>query len=210
MTTPKLPPSRLQPLASGLVFVSLLFLTLPVLIGIQVQPPPMPEGDGPTVIEPPSDPKIEPPPEPEPETIEPPELEPEVEPPPIRMFPDILTGAVDPNAWTTSVDGLIPDEGMIDEIVAWDELTKIPEPIQRPVPQYPPHLKRKRVSGLVEVEFVVTKEGFFQSIRILRTTHSDFADAVSKVLRRWTFHPGEKGGQPVKTRVRMDFPFNTR
>lgn len=72
---------------------------------------------------------------------------------------------------------------------------------------YPPNLRREGVSGMVVVRFIVTESGSVTEIQIVRSTHPEFATAVTRALEssRWT--PGRKDGRIVNSRMEQPFPF---
>lgn len=139
----------------------------------------------------------------------------DIEPPkPEFEFPDLIEIAT----------SLMPDMGSFfasrPTSVGWEgdavgdiihdigDLTRQPRPIAAVSPQYPPELRRARVSGSVSVKFVVTADGLTQQITIESTTHEEFAESVRRALRNWRFEPGQKDGKPVASWARMNFPFN--
>ena len=65
--------------------------------------------------------------------------------------------------------------------------------------RYPAELREKKVQGEVRANFVVDSTGAVvpESIRILDSTHRDFADAVVQHLRAVRFEPALRDRRPV-------------
>lgn len=84
----------------------------------------------------------------------------------------------------------------------------VPDP-RNPAPDYPDGLRAAGVAGEVLVTFVVDTVGRVEeeSVRVLTATHSQFADAVLRWLRRTRYTAAEIGGVRVRQLVqqRVDF-----
>jgi protein TonB len=76
-------------------------------------------------------------------------------------------------------------------------------------PTYPDYLQRQGIEGTVAVEYIVDTTGLADSasLRILRTSHPAFAEAVRAALPGMRFEPGEVGGQLVRQLVTQEFRF---
>jgi TonB family protein len=57
--------------------------------------------------------------------------------------------------------------------------------------------------------FVVRSDGTTSNITVERSDNPNFSEAAIRAVRRWEFQPGEKDGQAVNARVRIDIPFRT-
>jgi protein TonB len=79
-----------------------------------------------------------------------------------------------------------------------------------PSPRYPDILKTAGVEGEVIVSFVVDTLGMADplSLRVLKSTHQLFADAVVAAVPNMRFFPALVGGRPVKQLVMEPFVFN--
>lgn len=68
---------------------------------------------------------------------------------------------------------------------------------------YPEELKRKKVGGLVELQFVVDAQGnvVAGSVEIVDATQSELGEAAKKMASRLTFEPGKFNGAKVKSKV---------
>ena len=104
----------------------------------------------------------------------------------------------------------IPDPGDGGRVYIESEMGR---PVRRDpasaAPSYPDYLQKEGIEGTVAVEYVVDTTGLADSasLRILRTTHPAFAEAVRAALPGMRFEPGEVGGQLVRQLVTQEFRF---
>lgn len=77
-------------------------------------------------------------------------------------------------------------------------------------PRYPDMLRSANVEGEVLVQFVVDTTGRVEngSIKILKSSHDLFTNAVRSALGNMRFYPAEIGGRKVKQLVQQPFNFN--
>jgi TonB family protein len=77
------------------------------------------------------------------------------------------------------------------------------------VPVYPPELKTRKVEGEVVAAFVVDTVGLAEvnTLKILKSTDSAFADAVKVALPDMRFIPAMVGGKKVRQLVQQPFVF---
>lgn len=98
----------------------------------------------------------------------------------------------------------------ISSIFNMDDLDQRPRPTSQPMPKYPRALQRKKISGSVQMRFVVDENGRVRDIEVLDASHKEFADAAVDALERWKFEPGTKNGNKVRTRTQITLPFNIK
>jgi TonB family protein len=104
----------------------------------------------------------------------------------------------------------IPDPGDGGRVYIESEMGR---PVRRDpasaAPSYPDFLQKQGIEGVVAVEYIVDTTGLADSasLRILRTTHPAFAEAVRAALPGMRFEPGEVGGQLVRQLVTQEFRF---
>jgi periplasmic protein TonB len=77
-------------------------------------------------------------------------------------------------------------------------------------PRYPDMLRSANVEGEVLVQFVVDTTGRVErgSIKILKSSHELFTNAVQSALNSMRFYPAEIGGRKVKQLVQQPFNFH--
>lgn len=196
----------------GVGVTGLLFLAIPLtqifnkyekqpeqIMGLEVAPPPPPP--------PPEDP----PPPPEPEQEEPP---PELDSPPPPISLDQLDMALNPGTGgAMSGDFALPtfdvsgsDLGGL-EIFELGDVDSPPQPRTRIEFNYPSAAKRKGITGVVKVEYIVSETGRVEDIKIVESPDRILSDATADTLRRARFEPASKSGRPVKVRMRASIPY---
>lgn len=76
-------------------------------------------------------------------------------------------------------------------------------------PQYPDMLRSSGTEGQVIAQFVVNEKGRAdrKTFRVVSSTHTLFADAVSRALPQMRFKPARIGGKPVSQLVQQLFVF---
>ena len=76
-------------------------------------------------------------------------------------------------------------------------------------PRYPDMLRSASVEGEVLMQFVVDTTGRVEngSIKVLKSSHDLFANAVRQYLQTARFYPAEIGGRKVKQLVQQPFNF---
>ncbi|MBU1342267.1 MAG: TonB family protein [Proteobacteria bacterium] len=75
-------------------------------------------------------------------------------------------------------------------------------------PVYPVRASRNGIEGSVDVEFLVTKQGKVEQIRIVNAQPENIFDkSVIRCVSQWTFAPGTVGGIPVATMARTTIRF---
>lgn len=197
----------------GVGISGLLFLAIPLtqifnqydkqpeeILAIEVAPPPPPP------------PPEEPPPPPEPEQEEPP---PELDSPPPPISLEQLDMALNPGTGgALGGDFALPSFDVSDsdlgglEIFELGDVDSPPQPRTRIEFSYPAAAKRKGITGVVKIEYVVNREGRTENIQIIESPDRTLSDATADVIRRARFEPATKGGQSVKVRMRASIPYN--
>jgi Gram-negative bacterial TonB protein C-terminal len=76
-------------------------------------------------------------------------------------------------------------------------------------PTYPPRLLEQKISGFVRAQWVVQPDGYADTttLRIVETTHDDFAQAVRDALPFMRFSPAKIGRRTVSQLVQQEFTF---
>ena len=160
---------------------------------------------------PPPPPPEDPPPPPEPEREEPP---PELDTPPPPISLEQLDMALNPGTGGSMAgDFALPtfdlsgsDLGGL-EIFELGDVDSPPQPRTRIEFSYPSAARRKGITGVVKVEYVVDQKGRVEKINIVESPDRILSEATEDVLRRARFEPATKGGTAVKVRMRAAIPY---
>jgi len=160
---------------------------------------------------PPPPPPEDPPPPPEAKEEEPP---PELDTPPPPITLDQLDLALNPGTGSSisgdfalaSFDLSGSDLGGL-EIFELGDVDSPPKPRTSIEFTYPSAARRKGITGVVKVEYVVNERGRVEQINIVDSPDSILSKATEDVLNRARFEPAQKSGQLVKVRMRAAIPY---
>lgn len=84
-----------------------------------------------------------------------------------------------------------------------------PTPLSTPAPRYPPEALRMGIGGTVKVRVVVTPDGRVDRLELAETSGNRYLDrAALETVRRWTFRPAMRNGQPVQAEVVVPIQFD--
>ena len=89
-----------------------------------------------------------------------------------------------------------------------DQLDKKPVAARQDQPVYPYSLQSDGVSGRAEIEIVVDRTGRVLFPRIISATNEDVGYAAAAAVARWRYQPGQKGGQPVDSRISVTINYD--
>ena len=88
------------------------------------------------------------------------------------------------------------------------EETEIPPRILRIVkPVYPEVALRARIRGLVVLRVLVSENGSPEQIQVVKGAAGGLTEAAVSAVRRWTFEPARRNGQPVRAWTTVPIPF---
>ncbi len=91
------------------------------------------------------------------------------------------------------------------------QVDETPQPIYQQPPAYPQGARRRRITGLVELRFLVETDGHVKRIIILSSDPEEvFDEAARRAVARWRFSPGKVQGQAVRTWMRIPIRFQLR
>ncbi|WP_083465856.1 energy transducer TonB [Salidesulfovibrio brasiliensis] len=171
----------------------------PVDLVFSAAPEPKPEEEPTPVPDPPEEYQA-PSPKPQPK--------PTPAPPPPTVTPD-PDAAVTPQP---SAEPVQPASHKVQD--AFYELAQVdesPRPIHQPPPVYPKSARRRRITGLVELRFLVETDGRVKRIVILSSEPKEiFDEAARQAVGRWRFSPGKVQGRAVRTWMRIPIRFQLR
>jgi outer membrane biosynthesis protein TonB len=72
-------------------------------------------------------------------------------------------------------------------------------------PLYPPSFVRSGRKAWAYIEYTVTADGEFESVRVIQTSDKKFSGHIAAVIRRSKFQPAMLAGKPVRGTVRARF-----
>jgi protein TonB len=81
--------------------------------------------------------------------------------------------------------------------------------IHKVTPVYPAMARNVRVSGVVEIEAIIAKDGSMRSLRVL-TGHPLLINAAVDAVKQWRYRPTLLQGQPVEVITRIQVNFTLR
>lgn len=84
-----------------------------------------------------------------------------------------------------------------------------PAPLTRVEPEYPPAAARAREEGTVLVTASIDAQGTPVDVTVTRRSGSrDLDNAAVAAVRKWTFEPAIRGGQPAASQVEVPVEFS--
>jgi len=190
----------------------LLFLLLPILQHISEMKKPDLELREVTTAEipPPPPPAPEEPPEEKPQEEEPPQLTEQAQPLDLAQLELALSGGIGEGGGDFAIKLAGETKIRSDEaeaVFSLDDLDQAPRVTQQRAPDYPPELKKKKISGTVYVIFIVSKQGRVEQAKVQKSTNPAFEAPALKAVKHWSFEPGRKNGKPVQFRMRVPISF---
>ncbi|HKQ61969.1 MAG TPA: energy transducer TonB [Candidatus Polarisedimenticolaceae bacterium] len=100
------------------------------------------------------------------------------------------------------------DPGLAEVAFSIGELDQRPRPIFQSPPRYPLELRRQKVTGTVQVVFLVDRDGRVLEPKVEKSTNAAFDTAALDAVRQWRFEAGTRGGQKVPFKMRVPITFN--
>lgn len=82
-----------------------------------------------------------------------------------------------------------------------------PKALQTPDPEYSEEARKSKYQGTVVLWLIVDEEGRPQGIRVSRALGMGLDQKAIEAVRRWTFEPARKNGQPVKVQITVEVNF---
>jgi len=101
-------------------------------------------------------------------------------------------------------------------LAAQEQVYKIGEGVKSPVlirevkPNYTSAAKDRKVTGTVEVDAVILKDGTVGEVTVKRSLDEDLDQEAVKAVKQWRFRPGTKDGEPVAVQVFIELTFTLR
>jgi protein TonB len=92
------------------------------------------------------------------------------------------------------------------------QVSRRPEILSGPRPQYPDELRSQGVSGRVVLSIIINADGALErrSIERVFSDHPDFEKSAIQYVRGAVYSPGCREGQAVRVRARIPIDFRVR
>ena len=108
-----------------------------------------------------------------------------------------------PPVSSTDLDGLD-----LTNLFGMGDLDQPLTPLTRIPPVYPMSAKNRGIEGWVKVQFIVSKQGQVEDVRIVSAKPAEiFNRSVIQCVSAWRFKPGTVRGMPVRTKVETTIRF---
>ena len=78
--------------------------------------------------------------------------------------------------------------------------------IRKVTPVYPPLAKQARISGTVELNAVIGKDGTVQDLKVAKG-HPLLVQAAIDAVKQWRYKPTLLNGEPVEVQTTIDVNF---
>jgi TonB family protein len=86
----------------------------------------------------------------------------------------------------------------------------VPVLIKEAKPVYTRAARVAGTQGKVLLAGVVLPDGTIADIKVVKSLHPDLDESAVKALKKWTFKPGTKDGQPVTVKIEVEMTFSLR
>lgn len=126
---------------------------------------------------------------------------------PLSADLEVATGAGAGALSVNEIRSLTAAESTKDDAFDVADLEKRPEAVSQVAPAYPAELRKAKVEGVVTLVFVLDETGRVEEPRVENSSRPEFEKPALDAIRRWRFSPGMKGGQAVRTYIRVPMRF---
>jgi TonB family protein len=86
----------------------------------------------------------------------------------------------------------------------------LPEPVYREKPQYTQEAMAAQIEGIVLLDVVVLPDGSTGNISVIRSLDPGLDRQAIDALKRWTWKPGTRGGEPARVAVQVQLSFTLK
>jgi protein TonB len=78
--------------------------------------------------------------------------------------------------------------------------------VRQPRPVYPPLAKQARISGVVKLGAIISKDGTIQHLEVI-SGHPLLVPAALEAVKQWVYQPTLLNGEPVEVQTQIDVNF---
>jgi protein TonB len=79
--------------------------------------------------------------------------------------------------------------------------------VHRVQPVYPPMARSSRITGVVQLEAVIRRDGSVGNIKVLRGVRGGLTEAAIDAVKQWRYQPGLQRGTPVDVYMNVKVSF---
>jgi protein TonB len=78
--------------------------------------------------------------------------------------------------------------------------------VRQPKPVYPPLAKQARISGVVHLAAIISKDGTIQDLKVI-SGHPLLIPSALQAVKQWVYQPTLLNGEPVEVSTQIDVNF---
>jgi protein TonB len=78
--------------------------------------------------------------------------------------------------------------------------------VRQPKPVYPPLAKQARISGVVRLNAIISKDGTIQNLSVI-SGHPLLVPSAMEAVKQWVYAPTLLNGEPVEVVTQIDVNF---
>jgi protein TonB len=78
--------------------------------------------------------------------------------------------------------------------------------VRQPHPVYPPLAKQARISGVVKLSAIISKDGTIQKLEVI-SGHPLLVPSALEAVKQWVYQPTLLNGEPVEVQTQIDVNF---
>ncbi len=94
-----------------------------------------------------------------------------------------------------------------EDIFELNRVNELPRALTQVEPNYPFALKKAKVRGFVDLQWVLDAEGKVRRLEVANSTHSAFNEPAIESIKRSRWEPAKYKGEPVAVRVKQRLTF---
>lgn len=91
------------------------------------------------------------------------------------------------------------------------EALKAPVPFLKPMPPYTEEAMKAQISGTMQVELIVRKDGTPDNIKIVKGMGYGMDQTAIAIIKDfWRFYPALRDNKPIEAKTAFDLPFKPK
>jgi TonB family protein len=125
-----------------------------------------------------------------------------------RLVPLNPENAVPPPCAAQSPQRTVVVNGVAEPVYQTGKGVTMPRVIYNPEPEFSEEARKKQIAGVVVLSMVVTSEGNTDQIKVTHGIGHGLDEKAVEAVRKWTFQPATKDGQPVSVEIAVEVDFH--